>query len=748
MAQNTGKRGETQSKDDLRGAAAERDRMRGPERGQAIIDYLLENAGDDVVSGLEAVLIGSPDTMGADAKGAAPFWSVKARQLDLLSLLLNRFIGELEKNDLYALWTSGGPDFDRDVVRALWHLGASDSSAELREELPAQAIAMAKLIHRFTDIARKAQNAEGGYHHSYPGALISRSHDGLKLRRAGKAEWIAFIRPLLDERVFEGTDPDELLDVAWEAFDLNLDPELHLIFKDADSWTEYNARFGLGSLRDAVVAALERSARRSGIWAVLGTQPKDMLQGVLHAIEEGAGRPVDPEAQVRLQAMLATLAPVWQLGSIDGEAERDVASEAREELIALGEALFPEPEDMPALGKVVPYQGTTLFEAIDAELAAFASGGGVADPDRRADFTLAIAVFAEAFNAALADRFVAFDSPPGRAVELLRQFLKLNVTYWWSELLRRAALTSLSAFLGETLQKSFTDIDPAFAATLSHYGIGAARWDAIRTATGFESQPLDAASSAAREPLDAWLWDRLILVALPGDEPAHARFIRGAADFTAEGELLRFLAQFRGPRAPFLPKPHGTVEAREADQKMYLAMASGDGLPALTNLLIWTVLFARLTRFGFDMAEGKAPPIGRDEWPWFNAALAAGALGFCADLLFGDTTGMKVVPLSAFATLDHPAIGPALRIWRRARHGEDVRAALATWAEREGDSGSLDTLQVTRQALNYALLHQLQDMMSPGYLPRTTKEMQARAAESYWRMPGARDSSDGGGFAN
>jgi hypothetical protein len=103
---------------------------------------------------------------------------------------------------------------------------------------------------------------------------------------------------------------------------------------------------------------------------------------------------------------------------------------------------------------------------------------------------------------------------------------------------------------------------------------------------------------------------------------------------------------------------------------------------------------------------------------------------------------MKVVPLSNLATIDHPAIDSALRIWRRARDGDDVRAALATWAKNEGDAGSLDTLQVTRQALNYALLHQLQDMMSPGYLPRTVKDMQARNAEAYWRMPGGNGSAN------
>jgi hypothetical protein len=226
---------------------------------------------------------------------------------------------------------------------------------------------------------------------------------------------------------------------------------------------------------------------------------------------------------------------------------------------------------------------------------------------------------------------------------------------------------------------------------------------------------------------------------MPAEEPIHERLLRGVADFTVEGELLRFMAQFRELRAPFPPKPHGTVAARAADQAIMQALMHGDTLPALTSLLTWLVLFSRLARFGYDLAEGKAPPVRKGQWSWLDAALASGAMGLVADLLFGETTGLRVATLDAFATIDHPSIESALDIWRAARDGEDVRGALATWAEQEGDANALDTLQVTRHAMNAALLHQLQEMMSPGYLPRTLKETQENAADNYWRMPGAKD---------
>jgi hypothetical protein len=741
MTQAQSQPGDQMSDAALRAASAERDQVRDPERGHAIIDYLLKSAGEDYVAGLEAALLGSPDTLQVTPKGeAGPFWSVKGRQIDLLSLLLNRLISELEKNALYSLWTGGGPDFDRDVARALWQIGKPEGggSAPQSDVAPSeQAVATAKIIHRFLELARKAQNAEAGYEPAYPGGLISNGHDGLKLRRAGKADWIAFVRPLLDPQTYESFDPEELLDLAWEAYDLYQDPDIQLRFKDADSWIAYNARFGLGTLRDAVVAALERSARRAGLRAVFGSDPEHTLEGVLRAVEAGTRAAIPPDDRAWLQAALASLAPVWPLGILGANAERELAGHAREGLIELGEALFSEAADLPAFATMAAYQGTTLLEAIDAQLAVFASAKAIAGTGPRADFALASAVFAETFNAALAQRFVAFDLPPGKGVGLLRQFLKLNVTYWWSELQRRAALTALRAYVSRALQQDA--IDAALAATLAEYGVDAARWEAIRKSLRQGAEPQSSDAEAPMTMIEAWLWDRVMVVAMPAEEPIHERLRRGVADFTVEGELLRFMAQLRELRAPFPPKLHGTMAAREGDRAVMQALMRGDTLPALTSLLIWMVLFARLTRFGFDLAEGQAPPVRKDEWPWHDAAMAGGALGLVADLLFGETTGLHMAPLNAIATLDHPSVDSALDTWRAARAGEDVRGALAIWAKQEGDANALDTLQVTRQAMNATLLHQLQDMMSPGYLSRTAKEMQDRAADAYWRTPGGSD---------
>ena len=113
----------------LRAAALERDRRRNTERGHTLLNYVLATSPEDPAAALQAALIGSPNTPALTGKEEpAPFWSVKARQLDLLSFLLGRLIAELEKENLYPLWTTGGTGFDRDVTRALWQLGGGSAA--------------------------------------------------------------------------------------------------------------------------------------------------------------------------------------------------------------------------------------------------------------------------------------------------------------------------------------------------------------------------------------------------------------------------------------------------------------------------------------------------------------------------------------------------------------------------------------------------------------------------------------------
>src|SRR5687768_4726793 len=137
------------SDDEFWAMVEEADRVRQDERGNAIIAYIGKNFRNDSVAGLEALLIGNPDTLRPLPAGSEePFWSAKAQQQDLLFFLLHSFIAKLEESESYSLWTSGGPDFDRDVARVFWSLGEGGAQHAVRDEIPAKVVEIARMIRR------------------------------------------------------------------------------------------------------------------------------------------------------------------------------------------------------------------------------------------------------------------------------------------------------------------------------------------------------------------------------------------------------------------------------------------------------------------------------------------------------------------------------------------------------------------------------------------------------------------------
>jgi hypothetical protein len=720
------------------------DRDRDMARMRRVVEHLVRSWRHSPAEGLESILTGDPDTtvlavqdLASPGNGAEnapkPFWSVKARQIDLWSLLLHHLIADIEKAKHQPLWTSGGPEFDRQVARALWRIapGASEPSTSSNAPtqdamLPAQAVALAKVIASYQDRVHRLQSRLT-LTTPYPGSLISHSHDPLRLRRAGKAAWVAFIYPLLDTSMIKPGGVEEVLDGAWELIVTLGYVEMDLRFKDGDSWTEYNTRFGFDSLREAVVSGLERATRRIGMVDVFSADPETFLEGIFFSLQK-LGLDVEPQDRQRIKGIVSSLAPVRAIGLLHPAIELEIAEGAPKELIDLAAALFPGADDFPALSD------STLFQAIDSDLSALASGAEIAEPREKQSFAQHVEIFCRCMRATLVEPFAAWDLPPGRSTELLRQLMKLNVSNWWREAARRSIWLTLRLFGSSALKRSHSELDPHLASVLQQYSITPEGWEshradcrvAPRTSSYSETQ-----SRATIESLMRYFWDRLIFIAVDPDGPNHAAHGRGIADFTAEGALLRFMALFREFRAPVSPKPLGDpIAERETDRTMREAVSSGDVLNPFANFLIWQVLLQRLR----DHAE-RAGGQEVDDQSWFDAAVTSGALGFCADYLFGQTTGLSQVPLSSYPELHHPAIPPAIALWKKARDAEDVRNQLADWARRQGDADAPARLQSTRDALNQAVRHHLQDMVSPGYLPRMLKESRARDNENYWRSP-------------
>ncbi|WP_417448352.1 hypothetical protein [Idiomarina abyssalis] len=222
-------------------------------------DFVLSGFEEKPADGLQAVLTGISASQG----GAR--LSIDAQKKAIAGKYVGGLITELENDGLMHEFKLG--HIDQDVVRELWEVDRLDGKPGYTQNVNAQKIA--EIIHRYQELARREQNSAGAFIAKEAGYIVRQSHDMFKLRKVSFEEWRDFILPRLDtERTFQGADDvDHFLRKAYNglatgehlkaegagpsgtaslAHKVSAARILH--FKDADSWFEYNAKFGSGNL--------------------------------------------------------------------------------------------------------------------------------------------------------------------------------------------------------------------------------------------------------------------------------------------------------------------------------------------------------------------------------------------------------------------------------------------------------------------------------------------------------------------
>lgn len=197
----------------------------------------------------------------------------------------------------------------------------SDVVKELHGEASGDATAkqLARAISNVYEDLRQRFNAAGGAIGKIDNFGLPHSHDRLKVKAAGRADWKAGIRPLLDPARM--TDPltgqpltaarlDQALDHVYDSIvsnnRANMVPqaarhgqgaiasqrqeERFLIFRDAQSWMDYNARYGKGDVVQAIFGHVNGMARDIAAMEVLGPNPSSMVEYMKQVVAHEIGK--------------------------------------------------------------------------------------------------------------------------------------------------------------------------------------------------------------------------------------------------------------------------------------------------------------------------------------------------------------------------------------------------------------------------------------------------------------------------
>lgn len=740
---------------------------------------------NDIAKGIEAMLVGVQS-----AKQGARL-SVAAQQSALRKAYLGGFVSDLERSGNMALFASGS--MDRDVARALWMLDQPEMAPMMRR-LPTEAVDIARTVRKWQETARTDANTAGAWVGKRVDYITRQSHDSIKIKRAGFDEWKRTALQTFDipqMMVEHGTvDADAMLRATWtnlatgnhlkEAPDDvsgfkgpgNLAKKLSegrsILFKDADSWFDYNQAFGTGNLRETMLAGLGRSAESTALMQMMGTNPAAMLdaiKGDLTVQAKAVGK-VDAVAKLGDKAgeIDRYMAAVDGSMNIPGNAmwaRRSANVRAWEVLSKLGGMVLSQAGDIAVYGSGASYQGRTFLGGMAEAVGGL---GRSLKPQERRDLAASLGVMLDNMAGELG-RIGSFDEP-GNMSKLIQLFMKMNGSQWWVSRMRTSAAFGMSHHMALQAGKRWGDLGGEYNRVLGLYGIGEAEWNVISQSAakhvdgkayivpegvrevsdevmrGYIGQAASAREIAAarrevEDKLRTYFTDQTETLALEPDAKTRAIILQGSRPGTWTGEFFRFAMQFKSFAAAFTQRILGReLYGRGYDgDSLWGALRNGNGeITGLAKLLVTTTLMGYASMALKDVAKGRTPrDPAEDPVKVFTAAmLQGGGLGIYGDFLFGQASRFGGGTVESLAGPTIGAAGRFIDLYHRALAGDDVAAR----ALNEGlNNTPFANLFYARAVMNYLFLYEMQEQMNPGYLRRMERQVEKEQGQQFLVRP-------------
>jgi hypothetical protein len=146
----------------------------------------------------------------------------------------------------------------------------------------------------------------------------------------------------------------------------------------------------------------------------------------------------------------------------------------------------------------------------------------------------------------------------------------------------------------------------------------------------------------------------------------------------------------------------------------------------------WTPLGANGARALKDLVNGREPRPADDPKTWVAAMLQGGALGLYGDFLFGEANRFGG---GLTQSLSGPTLGlidGGYDLLARLRDGDDAAAASFRFAIQNTPFANLF---YTRAALDYLILHSVQEALNPGALRRMEMRIEKENAQQFLLRP-------------
>lgn len=746
-----------------------------------MLDFIRSEFADDPEMGFEALIVG----VNRLARGGR--FSADAQRRALAAKYVGGLLADLEREGLLPYINRG--HLDRKIAQELWELDRPGGQPGVSGSK--QAAGIARVVRKYQEAARIDANAAGAWIRKLPGYIVRQSHDMDRIRATRFEGWRDFIIERLDERTFDNVaDRDEFLRGVYKGLSsgvhlralgdagpagfkgprniakaLSQDRVLH--FRTADDWFDYHERFGRGNLNEALLFGLERMGRTTGLMRAMGPNPEANFNQVFAEIKNDFRASPDAEeaferSEKRLRQFLAEVDGSVNIPANRMGAQVSAGVRAVQSMSKLGAAVLSAISDIPIAASELSYQGQGMLSGMANQMAGLVDG--VANARQKREIAAMLGVFFDGMSQNVLSRFDLSDGLPGFTTNSLRFFFKINGLQWWTDTMRASAAQAMGHRLALNKALPFTELEPDLQRVLGLFAIGENEWQVLRQASqrladGREYLVPEAVAelpddsftgllagqkatkarlrnlrSELEDKLRSYYVDRSRFAVIEPDARTQRFMRRGTEPGTVFGEAARFFWQFKAFPVAVLQKSVGREIYGRGSNTLGEALRNGNGeMQGLAQLFLWTTLFGYGGMTAKDLAKGRTPRDPLDPRTMVAAALQGGALGIYGDFLFGEMKNrFGNNPLTTIAGPTAGAANDLLDLFGRVKAGEDP--GIQAWRVLLNNTPFIN-LFYTRAALDYLILYQIQEALSPGYLRRLERRVREQNEQEFLIPP-------------
>ncbi|WP_440530983.1 hypothetical protein [Serratia marcescens] len=614
---------------------------------------------------------------------------------------------------------------------------------------------------------------------------LPQHHSMEKVGKASQDEWVGFVIGKLDRNKYVKENGEMMSDAELAAFlgeayktiatggmnklsDSGLrisgaranrgSAERQIHFRDAETYLEYQQRFGEKSMWDILVNHIDGISKDIALVETYGPNPDHVFRSLLDQLTSETAK-ANPQRAGRVNRLRNSTESLYNFvaGKTQPIANPHIArwsDNVRNWLVAtrLGSALISSLSDNGTMYLTAKVNNLPMAQLLRNQLAAM-------NPANKEELRLArgAGLSMETLIGSV-NRWATDNMGPSASRWTANAVMRASGLSAWSDAHKRAYGVTMMGGMGNLVRQhgSLGNIAAEDSRIIKSKGITDRDWSIWRLAEQEDwgsgnttmltpesimripNEKLEAFGNPERVKFEAM---RKLLATVseevdmavisPG---ARERMIAGAGmqRGTVSGELWRSLFLFKS--FPF------SVMMRHWSRAMGMPSAGGRAAYLATFLASTTILGAMSQQIS-DLISGRNPREAFGEKApqfWLNALLKGGGLGLYGDFLLSDHTrygsGALASMLGPVAGLVDDAIKLAQGVPLNAVEGKPEQTGGDTVKFVKGLIPG-QNLWYTKAALDHMIFNQMQEYFSPGYLRRMEKRSQKEFNQTYWWRP-------------